>query len=67
MKKAAILFLSLFAVSAFSSAYACEYMNKTITMKSGDKEQISQGQSPVVKDEKLIVSTPAKAPVESAN
>jgi hypothetical protein len=67
MKLATVIMASAFAASAFSTAQACEYMNKTLTFKGGDKQQISQDQSPALPTDKDKLLVDTKKPISSTN
>lgn len=67
MKKSAIIATAAFALAGFSSAQACNYKNKTMTLIDKDMPKVSQEQTPVKTDEleKLLVDV--KKPVSTAN
>jgi len=67
MKLATFVMVSAFAASSFATVQACEYMNKTLTLNSDKKQQVTQEQSPTLptKQDKLLVDT--QKPVSSTN
>ena len=69
MKLSTILLAAAFAAASFTSAQACEYMNKTMTLKtdSNKTQQVSQEQSPALpaKQQKLLADS--KKPLSNTN
>ena len=72
MKQTAFIALTAFAMAGFGSAQACEYMNKTMTLKTGkDTQQVTQTQapvqSPIQADQQDKLLADVKKPVSDAN
>lgn len=69
MKLSSLLLTSAFVFAGFTSAQACEYMNKTMTLNSGSNksQQISQEQSPALPAEQQKLLADSKKPLSNTN
>ena len=69
MKQTALIALAVFAMAGFTSAQACEYMNKTLTLKTTkDAQQVTQSQSPVQTGEQdKLLADVKKTQLDNAN